>query len=85
MQISTYWHAERAAKLGITDFYDPYSNILLGVDFLSELTDQYKDPKLVLMLYNMKRSTAFELYKQGKVSKYATSVLNRASQLKGAY
>lgn len=82
MQVSKYWHKERAIKLGVTDFYDSRSNILLGVDYLSELFESYKDPKLVLMLYNMKHETAFKLYRDGKTSYYARSVLERAENLK---
>lgn len=51
MQINTYYHADRAKRLGVTDFYDPYGNILLGVDYLSELFYQYKDPRMVLRVY----------------------------------
>lgn len=80
MQISTYWHADRAAKLHVTDFMDPYSNILLGVDYLSELIAQYKDPALALMMYNMDNSKALKLYKEGKISGYAESVLVLADE-----
>jgi hypothetical protein len=80
MQVSTRWHSDRAIKLGVTDFLDPYSNILLGVDYLSELTEQYKDPVLVLMLYNMKHDTAFKLHKEGVISGYAKSVLAKADE-----
>lgn len=82
MQISTRWHKDRAKRLGVTDFYDPYSNILLGVDYLSDLTTQHEDIRLVLMLYNMNHKTAFKLYKQGKTSKYALSVLDMAEKYK---
>ena len=82
MQISTRWHKDRAKRLGVTDFYDPYSNILLGVDYLSDLTTQHEDIRLVLMLYNMNHRTAFKLYKQGKTSKYALSVLDMAEKYK---
>lgn len=82
MQVSKRWHMDRAERLGITDFYDPYSNILLGVDYLSELFKSYHDPVLVLMLYNMNHNTAFAMYKQGKVSDYARSVLTRMNELK---
>jgi soluble lytic murein transglycosylase-like protein len=82
MQVSKRWHMDRAERLGVTDFYDPYSNILLGVDYLSELFNTYHDPALVLMLYNMNHNTAFALYKQGKVSDYARSVLTRMNELK---
>lgn len=82
MQVSTRWHADRAEKLGVTDFYDPYGNILLGVDYISELMDRYDDPALALMMYNMKHSTAMSLYEKGEISFYAKSVLERAELLK---
>lgn len=82
MQVSTYWHARRASELGVTDFYDPYSNILVGVDFLSDMLKKNGDPALVLMLYNMDHNTAYSWYEQGKISDYARSVLNRAEALK---
>lgn len=82
MQVSSYWHKERAKKLGVKDFFDPYSNVLLGVDYLSELIKQYKDTTLVLMLYNMKHDVAFKLYSEGKISGYAKSVLKKAEEYK---
>jgi soluble lytic murein transglycosylase-like protein len=82
MQISKRWHAARARKLGITNFYDPYSNILLGVDYLSELFSKYKDTRLVLMLYNMGHQTAFQMYSNGQISTYAKTVIKRAEQYK---
>jgi len=82
MQVSSYWHADRAERLGVTDFYDPYSNILLGVDFIAELQSKHKDDKLVLMLYNMKWKTAYNLYNKGIISDYAQSVLAMRNELK---
>jgi soluble lytic murein transglycosylase-like protein len=82
MQVSMYWHSDRAKKLGVTDFYDTYSNILLGVDFISELFKSNDDPALVLMLYNMKRSTAMNLYNSGNISDYAIKILERTKELK---
>jgi soluble lytic murein transglycosylase-like protein len=82
MQMSTRWHSNRAAKLGVTNFHDPYGNILLGADYLSELFKKYKDPRLVLMLYNMDNKTALKLYKEGKISNYAKTVLKRAEEYK---
>lgn len=82
MQVSSRWHKERAARLGVTDFYDPYSNILLGVDYLSELQAKYKDMRLVLMLYNMEHDTAIRLYKNGQISNYAKTIIARAEQYK---
>lgn len=82
MQVSTDWHMDRAAKLGVTNFYDPYGNILMGVDYLNELFEKYEDTELVLMLYNMKHETAFKLHREGKVSKYASSVIAKAEEYK---
>lgn len=82
MQVSRYWNKDRAIKLGITNFYDEYSNLLIGIDFISELSKQYKDIKLVLMLYNMNHSDAFKMYKNNKISNYAKSILIKKEQYK---
>lgn len=78
MQVSSYWHKDRANKLGVKDFYDPYGNILIGVDYISELLKQYKDPRLVLMLYNMDHNTAISMYKNGQITNYAKTIIARA-------
>lgn len=77
MQISKRWHADRMQRLGVTDLSDPYSNILVGVDYLSELFSQYKDPKLVLMLYSGNHKTAIERYNRGETTPYVDKVLSR--------
>lgn len=82
MQVSTKWHSERANTLGVEDFYDPYGNILLGVDYLSELYNRYGDMGLTLMMYNMGHTEALRLYNEGKLSWYANSVLERAEQIR---
>jgi hypothetical protein len=78
MQVSQYWHSKRAQKLGVTNFYDPHDNILLGVDYIAELLNTYKDPSLVLMLYNMDHQMAFKLYSQGRTTDYAKKIIARA-------
>lgn len=82
MQVSQYWHKDRASKLGVNDMYDSYGNILVGVDYLSELVNKYEDVSLVLMLYNMNHNTAFKMYANGEISGYAKSVLSRYEMLK---
>lgn len=81
MQVSTKWHAGRAQRLGVSDFFDPYSNILLGVDYFNELIEKYSDPYLALMVYNMGDGKALKLYRQGKTTKYSRSVMDRANNL----
>lgn len=82
MQISPFWHQSRAYELGVENLFDPKGNIIVGVDYLSELIKQYKDVRLALMLYNMDHDKALELYNKGEISHYAKSVLERAELLK---
>lgn len=41
MQIYVYYNQSRINRLGVTDIYDAYSNILVGVDLLNELYRSY--------------------------------------------
>ena len=41
MAVSIYWNRERCERLGVTNLYNPYSNILVGTDLLAELFDTY--------------------------------------------
>lgn len=81
MQVSIFWHKDRAASLGVTDWFDPMSNIRIGVDYISELLDRYEDPKLVVMVYNLGDSKAKSLYAKGEISNYARSVFDRMEAL----
>lgn len=79
MQIAPKWNGDRMARLGVTDLMDPYSNILVGVDCLSELMQSHDLP-LALMMYNGV-SNAKERYKNGDLNEYTINVLNRAEKL----
>lgn len=80
MQVSTYWHANRAEKLGVTDFYDISGNVLIGTDYLSELIDIYKSEYLALMVYHGE-ANAVSNYNNGVRSWYADSVISYANSL----
>lgn len=80
MQVSDKWHTDRMERLGVTDLYDPYSNILVGVDFVAELADEYGDIGLVLMLYHGE-SKAFSNVQNGILSEYADGILSRSAEL----
>lgn len=87
MQVSEKWHTDRMEKLGVTDLYDPYSNILVGTDYLAELFNEAiesgrgDDLYYVLMRYNLKTSTANSRWESGDYSDYAIKVSERASAL----
>lgn len=82
MQVSTFWHKDRAKRLGVTDFFDAYGNLLLGIDYMSELIEKYGDTTLALMLYSDNHEAAFSAYSSGDVSPYAKAVLSRAETLR---
>lgn len=78
MQIIPNYHTERMERLGVTNIYDPYSNILVGVDYLSELANKYDDLPTVLMCYNMgEYGTAIERSENGEWSDYAKKIMKR--------
>ena len=80
MQVSARWHKDRMLRLGATDLYCERDNILVAADYLSELFQKYKEPSLVLDIYNG-NSNAMWNYENGVISYYAGYILNRASEL----
>lgn len=66
MQVQPKWHSGRMERLGVTDLSDPYSNFLVGLDFLAELIERYD------------LSDALTAYNSGSPgnSQYAKNVLN---------
>lgn len=80
MQVSESWHQDRMARLGVTDLTDPYDNILVGVDYLSELFERYEDVGAVLMKYNGD-SRLPEYLETGEMSEYAEKILTRSAEL----
>lgn len=82
-QISTRWHTERMERLGVTDIYEPYGNILVAADYLRELYNERQDDDTyyVLMRYNMAIDTANQLYAAGEITDYARGIVKRAMEL----
>ena len=84
MQLNTNYMTERMEKLGVTDIYDEYGNVLLAADLIAELRDTTTygdDLYYVLMRYNMTTATANKLYEAGDVTAYAEDVAAYAEQL----
>lgn len=80
MQVSGSWHKDRMARLGVTDLTEPYDNILVGVDYLSELFERYEDAGAVLMKWNGD-SRLTEYIETGELPEYAEKVLSRSAEL----
>jgi len=81
MQVQPRWHSDRMERLGVTDLTDPYSNFLVGCDYLAEVIGKDKGVEWALMAYNGGASYANEMAEAGKVSKYATNVLDYMNEL----
>lgn len=79
-QISAYWNRDRMERLGCTDVMDPYQNMLIAVDLISELGEKYEDPAEALMYYN-EGYNGIRKYEKGEISKYAEKILIRAYDL----
>lgn len=70
MQVIPKYHARRAEKYGLTDIWDPYANIIAGVDFLNELYQTYGSWPRALLGYN-------------NSTRYVSHVLAKADSLRG--
>lgn len=77
MQVQPYWHSERMERLGCSDLLDPFQNVTVAVDYLSEMLGWYGgDMAKALTAYNRG-------HYDGTVTEYATAVLNIAEGLRG--
>lgn len=81
MQIQPRWHKERMEELGVTDLLDPYQNVTVGIDILAELLESGKSLEWALMAYNGGHSYANRLEAEGRLSTYASTVIEIASEL----
>lgn len=88
MQVTEKWHRDRMDRLNVDNLADPYMNILVGVDYISELLDQYQDAHLALSIYNrgFRNSIgtgALDLWERGETStEYSESIMNRAGEIR---
>lgn len=82
MQISNEWHRERLEALGGSNLLDPYDNIMVGVDYLSQLMHLNKGLEWTLMTYNgTDEVDKRELLEQGETTEYVDTVLAKWEQL----
>lgn len=58
MQVIPKWHAWRMDKYGLTDIWDPWTNILVGMDFIDESLHKYGNYYDALFEYNHSRTYA---------------------------
>ena len=77
MQIIPRYSASRMAKLGVTNLYDPASNILVGIDLLAEYYHTYGSWNQAL--------TAYRTGNAGNDSAYAETILGSVGMFQTVY
>lgn len=82
MQIHPSQHGDRMERLKVSDLYDPYENVIVGVDYLAECIEE-GGLEWGLHCYNGGAKYANALHEQGTISEYAEGVMTLAELLKG--
>ena len=87
MQVSTYWHADRMERLGVTEsqIWEAGPNMMVAADYLRELFGRHSDPYWVLMTYNGDSNA--DAYLEGKASpsEYALLVQELTFELRNRH
>jgi soluble lytic murein transglycosylase-like protein len=83
MQINKINHGWLKEKYGITDFLDPYQNVLCGINILSGHLKNCGSLKKALMSYNLGTAGAEKLWNQGIHStKYVEKIKSAREQIR---
>lgn len=84
MQIQPKWHTPRMEKVGAKDLFNPYDNVLVGIDLIAEKLRNYETVGEALTAYNAGDTGARNYYfsKGMKMNKYAEQVIEKAEEYK---
>lgn len=83
MQIYEECHRDRMERLNVTDLMNPYQNVLVGIDYLSELIERYGTIQDALAAYNYGEKGAREhLWSNGVyVYSYNSAIMQRMKEI----
>lgn len=83
MQIYEEWHKDRMERLNVTDLRNPYQNVLVGIDYLSELIERYGTVQDALAAYNYgEQGAKRNLWKKGiYVYEYNQTIMNLMKEI----
>lgn len=76
MQIRSMYHIQRCVDLGAWNLLDPYQNVRVGIDYLSELFGKSDNLEWVLMAYNGGENYANNMLCTGETSEYVKRVMD---------
>ena len=85
MQIQEHNHYDRIERLGVTDLFDPFENVEVGIDFLAQcITRNGGNLEMALIAYNAgQRGAETNYFSKGIYSNaYSQKVLEKAKTLK---
>lgn len=83
MQVNVKIHAPRLEKYGYTeeDMFDPYCNLMVAADYLSELYELYGDENPIILSVYSGNWKAVSRYKEyGHLSKYVQTILEHSAE-----
>lgn len=82
MQINKSVHSWVTEETGVTNYLDPYQNVIAGCFILHELFEKYDEASMVLMAYNMGEKNAKRLWDRGiYFSDYSRKVMEVQDRL----
>ncbi len=83
LQIMPRWNYDRMKRLECDDLLDPYQNITVGIDILTEKLNRFGDISMALMAYNAGDAGANKHWfsKGIYTNKYSQKVMNYAATL----
>lgn len=82
MQVQKRYHEERMQRLYCTDLLNPYENIIVGADIISQKLRSGKGLEWALMAYNGGNPYANNMLQDGKISEYAQNVIQYYNEYK---
>lgn len=80
MQIVEKWHGDRMERLNVDDLSNPYFNVMVGIDYMAELLEEYP-VDVALGVYNMGWKAADLREENRQITGYAEKVMERYMEI----
>lgn len=83
MQVYEKCHIDRMERLGVSDLMNPYHNVIVGIDYLAELLEEYGTVQDALTAYNYGEKGAREhMWSKGiYVYEYNMTIMQRMKEI----
>jgi soluble lytic murein transglycosylase-like protein len=83
MQINVRVHAKRIKEFGWTkkDMFEPYKNLTIAADYLSDLYEKYEDTAMVVLLYTGNKKALHDYLRNGSLPDQAQKILDKSYEL----